>query len=271
MTLWHILTASSIPAACLAGARFARRRTVMEAAQAADTRVNGGYRTHCRLDDPGRTTLPTASVTAPWTPPPASRGPPRRACRPRSPAHQGAAADERGGVVFSRPCVRSSSATLRDRPGRRNTRSCRRAWPPRPSRLRVRSPLPASCPRTIVSVSPPPGYVSGMPAYAATPDRHRHAGHHLEGDPLLVEEERLFAAAIEEERVALLQPRHDPAVARLLGEQEADGILIGGLTGRPPDVDALGLARRQIEHPRVHRAVVNHHVGRLRDSAGHAP
>jgi hypothetical protein len=34
----------------------------MEAAQAADTRVNGSYRTHCRLDDPGRRSLPHDAV-----------------------------------------------------------------------------------------------------------------------------------------------------------------------------------------------------------------
>ena len=91
----------------------------------------------------------------------------------------------------------------------------------------------------------------------------RQPGDHFEGDALLVEEQRLFAAAIEEERIAVLQPRHDLALAGLLGEQEADRVLIGVLTGRPADVDALGVARRQVEHARMHRAVVDHDIGRF--------
>ena len=70
--------------------------------------------------------------------------------------------------------------------------------------------------------------------------RHRHAGHDLERDALRVQEQRFFAAAIEEERIAELQARHHLAFAGLLREQVADGVLVGGLTGRPADVDALG-------------------------------
>ncbi len=102
----------------------------------------------------------------------------------------------------------------------------------------------------------------------------RHAGHDLEGDALLVQEQRFFAAAVEEERIALLQPGHDLALAGLLGEQEADGVLVGVLTGRAADVDPLGVARRQVEHARMHRAVVDHHVGRFEaplSAHGHEP
>ena len=91
----------------------------------------------------------------------------------------------------------------------------------------------------------------------------RNAGDHLERDALFVQEQRFLSAAIEDERIALLDPRHDFALARLLDQQEADGVLVGVLARRSADVDALGMPRGQIEHPRWHGAVVDHHVGRL--------
>ncbi len=91
---------------------------------------------------------------------------------------------------------------------------------------------------------------------------YRHPRHDFEGNALLVQEQRFLAAAIEDERVALLEARHDLAFARLLGQQEADRVLVGGFAGRAAHVDALGPARGQIEDARVHRVVVDHDVGR---------
>ena len=60
---------------------------------------------------------------------------------------------------------------------------------------------------------------------------------------MLVQEQRLFAAAIEDERVAPLQPRNELAFARLLDEQIADRFLRHRLRRRGADVDQLGARR----------------------------
>jgi hypothetical protein len=62
-----------------------------------------------------------------------------------------------------------------------------------------------------------------------------------------VQEQRLFAAAIEDERVAPLQARDGLAFARLLGEQVIDRFLRHRLGRRGADVDELGA------RPRMHQ------------------
>ena len=52
------------------------------------------------------------------------------------------------------------------------------------------------------------------------PDAERNTGHDLERNALLVQEQRFLASAIEDERVAPFQPRHELAFARFLDEQE---------------------------------------------------
>ena len=75
-------------------------------------------------------------------------------------------------------------------------------------------------------------------------DRMRHARHHFVAHALLVQEQRLFAALIEQKRIAPLQSRHGLAFARLFGEQVTDGVLIARLGRGAADVDALGVFRR---------------------------
>ena len=101
-----------------------------------------------------------------------------------------------------------------------------------------------------MSVSPPPGYVTGTPAYAGTRDAGGNAGHDLERHALLVQEQRFLAAAVEHERVAPLQPRDRLALARLLGEQVADGFLRHRLRARRADVDQLGAGARVLSSRR---------------------
>ena len=91
----------------------------------------------------------------------------------------------------------------------------------------------------------------------------RHAGHDLERDTLLVEEQRLGAAAVEQERIAPLQARHDLALARLLGEQVADRFLRDRLRRRDAEVDFLGVGARVAQHSRRDEMVVQHHVRRF--------
>ena len=85
------------------------------------------------------------------------------------------------------------------------------------------------------------------------PNRGRDAGNDLERDALLVQEERLLPAAVEHERVSPFQPHDRPPLARFLGQQKADGVLIERLRRRRADVDQLRVRPRQPEQPRCTR------------------
>ena len=74
-------------------------------------------------------------------------------------------------------------------------------------------------------------------------DAGGNARHDLEAHALLVQEQRLGAAAVEDERIAPLQPRDDLALARLFGQQIADGFLLERLRRGDADVDRLGVRR----------------------------
>ena len=97
-------------------------------------------------------------------------------------------------------------------------------------------------------------------------DRRRHAGHDLERDALLVQEQRLLAAAVEDERIAPLQAGDDLALARLLGEQVADRVLVDRLRRGGADVDALGIGACLAQQPRVHEVVVDDDIRGLQAS-----
>ena len=57
-------------------------------------------------------------------------------------------------------------------------------------------------------------------------NRQRHAWDHFERNAILVKEHRFLAAAVEQERIAPLEPHHHLVLARLLGEQKGDGVLV---------------------------------------------
>ena len=94
-------------------------------------------------------------------------------------------------------------------------------------------------------------------------DAGRQAGHDLEGDALLVQEDRFLAAAVEEERIAPLEADDDLALAGLLGDEQADRVLLAGLRGGGADVDALRVRRRHRQQARVDEVIVDHHVRAL--------
>jgi hypothetical protein len=77
---------------------------------------------------------------------------------------------------------------------------------------------------------------------------------------VLLEEERLFAAVVEDERVAPLESRHQLALAGLLGNQVADRLLLQRLGRRCADVDELGAAPRVQQQPRRDEVIVDDHV-----------
>ena len=103
------------------------------------------------------------------------------------------------------------------------------------------------------------------------PDRGRDAGDDLERDALLVQEQRFLAAAVEHERIAPLQPDDRLALARFLGQQKTDRILVERLRRRGADVDQLRVGPRQPQQPPMHAMVVDDDVGCLKAAlAAHA-
>ena len=92
-------------------------------------------------------------------------------------------------------------------------------------------------------------------------DRHGHSRHHFERNPLLVQEDGFLAAAVEDERVTPLQPHDDLALARLVGEQVADGVLIERLGRGGADVDALGLGTGGAHRRGGHAVIVEDDIG----------
>ena len=85
-----------------------------------------------------------------------------------------------------------------------------------------------------------------------------------------MQEQRFLAAAVEHERIAPLQPHDGLALARLLGQQETDGVLIERFRRRRSDVDQLRVRPREAQQAAVHAVVVDDDVRRLRGSAGRA-
>ena len=85
-----------------------------------------------------------------------------------------------------------------------------------------------------------------------------------------MQEDGFLAAAVEDERVAPLEPHDDLALARLVGEQVADGVLIERLGRGGADVDALGVRRRGAARRGGHAVIVEDDVGMGRAVAGRA-
>ena len=85
--------------------------------------------------------------------------------------------------------------------------------------------------------------MTGIPAYAVAPI-HAARPARLRSARPVVKEERLFAALIEEKRIAPLQSRHGLAFARLFSEQVTNGVLIARLGRGAADVDPFGVFRR---------------------------
>ena len=94
-------------------------------------------------------------------------------------------------------------------------------------------------------------------------DRHRDPRHDLERNALLVEEQRFFSAAVEDERIAPLQTDDGLAVACLFGKQKTDRVLLERLGRRRADVNPFRVGPRAAQQPRVDPVIVNHDVSRL--------
>ena len=100
------------------------------------------------------------------------------------------------------------------------------------------------------------------PGVARDRDAGGNTGHHLEPQPLLVQEQRFGAAAVEDERIAPFQARDRLPLARLFREQIADRFLLERLRRGDADVDFLRVGPGVPQQARVHEMVVQHHVGR---------
>ena len=75
-----------------------------------------------------------------------------------------------------------------------------------------------------------------------------------------MQEQRLRAAAVEDERVAPFQPRDRLALACLFGQQIADGFLFERLRRRAADVDLLRVGPRVAQQTRVNKMIEEHDV-----------
>ncbi len=88
------------------------------------------------------------------------------------------------------------------------------------------------------------------------------AGHDLERHTGRRQRLGLLAATPEHERVATLEPDDGAPGTPVLDEERVDvGLLDLGPAGRLPDVDALGVGRRELQQRRVHEPVVDDDVG----------
>ena len=148
----------------------------------------------------------------------------------------------------ARPCASSALADRADLPrARRSRRACRRGRASASQSTSAACRSPPSWPRISTTTSPASGIRDRHAGVGRPADRRRNARHDLERDALLVQEQRFLAAAVEHERVAPLEPHDGLALARLLGEQEADRVLIERLRRRGADVDPLGVRPGQAQ------------------------
>ena len=102
-------------------------------------------------------------------------------------------------------------------------------------------------------------------------DAGRNTRHHLEPHALLVQEQRLGAAVIEDKRIAPLQARDNFSLAGFFREQVANRFLLERLRRGHPDIDAFGLRARRSQQPRMHQVVVQARRRLTRDSAAREP
>ena len=82
----------------------------------------------------------------------------------------------------------------------------------------------------------------------------------LERHALLVEEQRFLRAAVEDERVAPLEPGDQQPLAGLVGDEHGDRVLFALALGRRAGRNALGVGPRPAQHA-LHRLVVDDDVG----------
>ena len=147
----------------------------------------------------------------------------RRACQPaRLLRRQRAVVDDRGRVLRGSAVrdqrVQHLGELLRSGVADERAIEARQAASSPPTAATLPS---SSWPRMKVSVSPPPG-IGDRDARIARHARCRQGRRaRLEANALLVEEQRLAAAAGEDEGVAPLQPGDGPPLARLLGEEDS--------------------------------------------------
>jgi hypothetical protein len=78
---------------------------------------------------------------------------------------------------------------------------------------------------------------------------------------LRVQEERFFASAIENERVASFEPRDELALASLVSEEKRNRILLHRLPAGAPHIDQLSSLACLFQGPRWNLVIVDDNVG----------
>jgi hypothetical protein len=97
----------------------------------------------------------------------------------------------------------------------------------------------------------------------------RDARHDLERDAGCRQLVDLLAATPEDEGIAALEPQHTLALAGEAHQQLVDVLLRQGVPAALlADVDHLGVAPHQFQHPRRDQAVVEHHIRLLHQAQG---
>ena len=97
-------------------------------------------------------------------------------------------------------------------------------------------------------------------------NRRRDARDDFIRNPLLVEKERLFSAAVEHERVSPLQSCDRFSLTHLLGEKQTDRSLFERLRRGRTDIDGLGVIPYLGQHPPMDEVVEDDHVRLGEDS-----
>jgi hypothetical protein len=93
-------------------------------------------------------------------------------------------------------------------------------------------------------------------------DRAAHPRDDLPRNPRLGAGEGLFPTPPEDERIAPLEPHHDPAGQGVVHEEGVDVLLPAGVISRRlADEDALRLGRRLRQQGFRDQPVVDHHLG----------
>jgi hypothetical protein len=94
-------------------------------------------------------------------------------------------------------------------------------------------------------------------------DSDWNARYHLEAQTLLVKEECLRTAAVEDKRIAPLETRHSFSFACLFSEEVADGFLIERAWRSQPHIQLLRVWSGVPQQPRMDEMVVEHDICRL--------
>ena len=162
---------------------------------------------------------------------------------------------------------RSSGARWRSRRSgarRRSRRACRRARPAGPSPPSAARRSPPRCRESSVTMSPPPGYVIGMPGVRRHADRRRGCPGTTSNGICCSCRNRASLPPLSNTNGSPHLRRTTVLPSRAFSTSSSEiASWSSGARRRRADVDLLGVGARRAQQPRVDLVVVDHDVGRL--------